>query len=236
MADGNYIPVGRTSMTKQGDTPLQVQTEYASRPAPRITTTISHQGRVIHKIERNLHKTIESPEEQGRVERTLRSQHSEIIGIIQKRRFPGSSPANQRPETTIETGNEIPVDPSASVSNAVAAADYDLSSASAYEKLQAIPGVKRIYRLDNEGNFVGQDEPTRFKQAFAALFRNLQELMEVFALTPGVGITREKGVYEVEADHIYFASAGYECFFVVVTRIDDSTDYEKSIKSAIAGL
>ncbi len=230
MAADKYIPVGRTSMAKQGDKSLQVQTEYAPRPAPRITTTVSHQGQVIHKIERTLSKTIDSPEAQDQVERTLRSQHAEIVGLIQKRGDGTPSPAPAQTDTTIRTVSKTAVrkDPSPEASG------IDFATATVIERLEAIPGIKRIYCLDNEGNFLNREDPARFKKAYSVLLKNLSELMELFAWTPGVGLTRVRGVYEVERDRVYFASAGYECYFVIVNRLDADTDYEKAIKAAVS--
>ena len=231
MAADSYIPVGRTSMARQGAKSLQVQTEYAPRPAPRITTTISHQGQVVHKIERTLERAIDSPEAQNRVERTLRNQHAEIIAIIEKPNCASiPTPAATESQSTatapvpVASGNEG--DPESTVEA--------IPGPVAYSRLQEIPGVKRIYRLDNEGNIVGRDEPTRFRQAFAAIFRNLEDLVSLFAADPGAGFTRQKGVLEVERDHLYFASAGYECYFLVVSRIDETTNYEDAIKAAIS--
>ena len=78
------------------------------------------------------------------------------------------------------------------------------------------------------------DQIDRFKQAFASIFKNLHEMMDLFTRIPDVGMTRQKGVYEIEIDHLYFASAGYECFFIIVSRVDGITDYERAIKGAIS--
>jgi len=210
METTDYIPTGRTSLVKKDNISLQIQTEYAHRPSPRITTTISRDGRVIHKIERALDHPITSVEEQDRAESTIKRQHAEIIGIIKK----NSVLAKGAPEAEPQPKEEP-------------------ESQSVYDRLCAIPGVQRIYRLDNEGNFVNGHGSQEFKQAFAAIYKNLQDLMSLFDRMPGVGITRRRGVYEVERDRLYFVSVGMECFFIVIARIDHDIAYERAINAVL---
>ncbi len=79
---GVFIPAGRTSLVKRGDQQLQVQTEYAYRPYPRITTTILNGGQVLHKLEKRLERPIESVEEQNIAEDVIKRQHLEVIALI----------------------------------------------------------------------------------------------------------------------------------------------------------
>ncbi len=214
MNSGDYIPVGRTSLVKKGEVSLQVQTEYASRPNPRITTCILQDGRVLHKIERSVDNPISTVEEQLRVETTIKRQHAEIIAIIQNTSY--KPPADDEPRVASrEALPAIPRKPADCIS--------------------AVPGVQRVFHLDNEGNFVDDSGTEQFRKMFGPVFKSLHELMEIFGRLPGVGVTREKGVYEVERDRLYFASAGTECFFVLVRRIDPTTDFEKAFKAAILG-
>jgi len=79
---GVFIPAGRTSLVKRGDQQLQVQTEYAYRPYPRITTTILNAGQVLHKLEKRLDRPIESIEEQNIAEDVIKRQHQEVVALI----------------------------------------------------------------------------------------------------------------------------------------------------------
>lgn len=229
METSNYIPSGRTSLVKKDDLSLQVQTEYAFRPVPRITTTISREGQVIHKVERALEQPITSIEEQDMAENTIRRQHAEIVNIIkrgsvipQERPVPADEPTILQEAATMpdQTAEHEPKD--------------ELPTTSTFDRLMAIPGTQRIYRLDNEGNFVNDRGSSEFKKAFAMIFKNLRELMRLFDRMPGVGITRQKGVYEVEQDRLYFVSVGLECYFIVVYRVDNETNYERAIKAVIS--
>ena len=59
------------------------------------------------------------------------------------------------------------------------------------------------------------------------------ELMTVFGPVSGTDCTRESGVYEVERDRLYFASVGSECYFIIVRRINVTTNYEQEIKASL---
>jgi hypothetical protein len=213
MAD--LIPTGRTSLVKRGDTPLQVQTEYAHRPLPRITTTVQKNGQVLQKIERNLEKPIESIEEKNRMETTIRKQHAEVIAIIEKS---GPSAASH-PRPVVSEPKAYP-EP-----------DEVLTTA---ERLRELPGQHRIFRLDNEGNFLNAGVSKEFKKQFKAVFKNLHDLIAIFATVPGIGLTRESGVYEVEHDSLYLISTGAELYIMFLEHPDYSVDYEKTLKEAIA--
>ncbi len=211
MAASDYIPVGRTSLVRKGELSLQVQTEYASRPNPRVTTSIFNNGRMLHKIERTLDTPVTTPEEQLRVEMTIKRQHTEIIAIIE-----GGS---YRVPSVEDDDEVLPMDPNA--------------PDSLVRRISALPGVQRVYHIDNEGNFVGDSGSEQFRKMFSAVLAGVSELLELFERLPGVGITRARGVYEVERDRLYLASAGRECFFVLVRRVDVTTNYEKELKEIV---
>jgi hypothetical protein len=285
MAASNYIPTGRTSLVKRGELKLQLQTEYASRPAPRITTTISRDGRVLHKIERELQKTIESIEEQQHIERIIRRQHDDIAEIIRNPEFDiklGKDPDPEQNRRNVEAqqadqarqaaaqaavsapyptarksaghGNAAEAIPEAELATpedldrALAPEEPEISeepenehwdgadqAVYAYERLLVTRGVTHVYRLDNQGNFIGHKEDKQFRKKFGFIFKNLHEMMNLFTQLPGRQAERERGVCEIQMDRLYFASIGTECFIVVVERIDGDTNFEKVIRRAIFG-
>jgi hypothetical protein len=192
-------------MVKKGELQLQVQTEYAQRPAPRITTTILNAGQVVNKIERALEHEISSLDEQARVEVVLKRQHLEVIGILQEQEIAGQG-----------GGHEI-----------------EGAAGESAERLLTIPGVQKVYALDTEGNFFSDSGSREFEQAFAPIFRSVRDLMNVFSSLPGAEGERETGVYEVERDRLYFASVGDECYFIIVRRVNVTTNYEHEIKAAL---
>ncbi len=199
-------------MVNKEGTSIQIQTEYAYRPYPRVTTTILDNGRVLHKVEKKLDKGIDSPEEQSQMEEVIKQQHSEITAVI-KHNQRISAPKNEQSTTQ----------------KFAIAKETTLA-----EKLATISGVERVYHLDTDGEFLESQEGSAFKNTYPKLFKGLGKLMELFMVLPGSEMKRELGVYEVERDGLYFVSAGRDYFFVKATRIDSKTDFESAIKEMIS--
>lgn len=220
MAIADLIPTGRTSLVKRGNVSLQVQTEYAYRPVPRITTTVQKDGQVMQKIERALDKPIENIEEKNRMEVTIRKQHAEVIAIIKR---DGKAPAASAP----------PPKPQPSEPKSYPEPGPILTIA---EQLENLPGQHTVYRLDNEGNFINAAVSTEFKKQFKPVFKNLHELISIFASIPGIGLTRETGVCEVDRDSLYLVSTGTEFYILTLQHADYSIDYEVEIRSMLAKL
>jgi len=208
MSTSSFIPNGRTSRVRKGKTSLQVQTEYALRPYPRLTTTILNDGQVLHKIEKKLERPIGSSEEQTEIERMIKRQHSEVVAIIEE--HTAGKPAMLE---VLKTSHS----------------DY-LTLA---DRLKTIPGVQRIYDLDNEGNFLRHENAEHFRKAFGVVFKGLRDLIEIFGQIPGITMAREKGVYEVERDRLYLVSCGDEICIVTVNRANDKIVYEQAIRKAV---
>jgi hypothetical protein len=208
MGNSDFIPAGRTSLVRSGDLCLQLLTEYASRPRPRITTTISENGRVMHKIERGLDNPITTADQQKRAEETIKRQHAEVTAIV-----------GQQPSLAGLAKVDVPtkLPPRRSIA----------------EQLRELPSVERVYQADAEGRFPDGESSQRFQEAFAAIFKDLQELLDIFARLPGVEISRERGVYEVERNRLYLASAGTDFYFVTISNPRRDFDYEAAIKEII---
>lgn len=227
MAMADLIPTGRTSLVKSGGVALQVQTEYAVRPTPRITTTVQKNGQVIQKIERNLIAPISDIEEKNRMEVTIRKQHAEVVGIIK---------ANGR----LTTAPSIPELPKKPVSRPIAPP----SEPKPYpdppppkpllERLQGLPGHFRLFHLDNQGNFTDADLSKEFRKKFKPVFKNLGEIIDVFSALPGVGFTRETGVYEIERDKLYLISSGLQLHIMYLEHPDCSIEYEEAIRKILS--
>ncbi|MBU0983079.1 MAG: hypothetical protein KKA42_04365 [candidate division Zixibacteria bacterium] len=216
MAMADFIPAGRTSLVKRGQTAIQVQTEYAYRPVPRITTTILQDGRVLHKVERGLDKAISSLEEKVRMEETIRRQHVEVLGII---KTDDSAPAVPPPAPAVEQPAPAPRKPK-----------------NCTERLEAIPGVVRVYAMDNRGHFKNPERHEEFLFKFKDEHKILTDLLSIFGELPGVGLLRERGVYEVEYNSLYLVSEGTEMFFVAVDdKRRGGESYEQAIHRAIDG-
>jgi hypothetical protein len=221
MASADFIPTGRTSLVKHGTTELQIQTEYAWRPAPRITTTVLRSGQVVQKIEHNLARPIDSLEEKDRVEASIRKQHVEVVDIIQR----GSQRIAIPPEILQEKPRAKQPE----------AKPYPkpINLGPVMEQLSKLPGKHRVFRLDNDGNFPDAALSKEFRKMYKSVFKNLHELISVFAEVPGIGFTREAGVVEVERDALYLISSGTEFYILCIIRPDYSIEYEKEIRALL---
>jgi len=210
MTSSQFIPTGRTSLVERNGVAIQLQTEYAARPAPRVTTTILESGRVIHKIERNLPRAIESLEEQQKVEAAIRRQHAEVAAVVK-------DPSSSLDFINISVPTEEPT-----------------PALSLPERIKQIEGVERIYRLDLDGNFTNEETSAHFRKEFGPVFKNLSELLSIFMRLPGGAPAREYGLYEVQDQRLYLLSTGWEFYFVLVNPVARSVDYEPKIREVMA--
>ncbi len=184
-----YIPAGRTSIVKKGRMEFQLQTEYAGIPQPRVTTTIFAQGRVLHKIEKSIDKSIESIEEMHRVEDLIKTQHSEISRELRERGLP------------IESGG----------------AGTDDRGQSPLERIQRLEEVERVFVVSPGGKIINDRAVTReFKRLLKHIFKELPNLITVFASLPDGAGRREAGIYEIEPGRVLLLSTGVDFYLVLV--------------------
>ena len=232
MSSADFIPTGRTSLVKRNGIALQVQTEYAHRPAPRLTTTVLRQGCVVHKIERQLDQPIDSLERKNQMEETIRKQHSEILSIIKNKAMTDRLLGGAAQVGESKAGGDGEADTPQQPAEATHDNQY-ASLKTTYEKLQVVPGQPRIYRLSCQGEFIDTDMSREFKKKFGALFKNLHELLSVFAELPGMFFSREHGVYEVERNRLYLLSTGDEMFIVFLEKPNHALNYEQELKKTL---
>jgi hypothetical protein len=97
-----YIPSGRLSAITCGEQRIEIQTEYAQHPRPRVATTITVAGKVVHKIQKNWEKVIACIEEMHQAEELINSQHDEVALLVKEhgdiilQHTQESSPADSR--------------------------------------------------------------------------------------------------------------------------------------------
>jgi len=231
MNSQNYIPTGRTSLVKQGEVALQVQTEYARRPAPRITTTVLNSGQVIHKIERSLNHQVESSEEKTRVEVYIKKQHSEIIAIIE------NNPLKTDPALSTSGIKIIDDNPESDQKHSEIESMLKESEApkekSTHELLAELPGEHRVFRLDSNGNMPDTSLSPKFKKQFKPVLKNLHTLLDLFAKLPAPGPRRKSGIYEIECNVLYLISDGNEFYLFYIIRPELRVHYEQYLRSVL---
>ncbi|KAA3635294.1 MAG: hypothetical protein DWP97_04985 [Calditrichaeota bacterium] len=245
MSASKYIPTGRTSLIKKDTVSLQVQTEYAYRPFPRLTTTILNSGQVLHKIEKKLEKEIESIAEQNIIEERIRSQHADVIKIIKENNtdslLDSKKPAEPTPvvsEIHQDAVSEVAVSDAVVHETEIAApppAEEEIEESNEIhytQRFKAIEGVKYVYHLTPDGQFHSEVESNQFKKTFSPIFKNIVEMMEIFAISPG-GLEREKGVCEIQRNQLYLVSAGEKIYFVVLENPNKDINYEERFNQII---
>lgn len=208
MAQADFIPAGRTSRIVRGSTELQIQTEYAYRPQPRLTTSIISKGRIIRKIQKDLAAPIASIEEKNKVEDLLRRQHAEVLNIINRNSNKKSADLTISDKPTLAT-----------------------TSLSLIDRLAGLEGVDNVIRINNEGQFESPNVSDEFKRMFSSVFKSINEILEIFSQLPGG--KREEGVCALEPGRLYLVSSGYECYFILTNIIDDKIDIEKLIHAEL---
>ena len=208
MSTTEFIPCGRTSLVNRNGTSLQIQTEYAYRPYPRVTTTILDGGRVLHKVEKKLERCVDSPEEQAAMEEIIKHQHSQVMLLIK----------DQRPKQVASTQTQrIRV----------------LTEPTFQSELMAIAGVEKVFFLNKGGEFENDEDAFNFKKYFPSLFKGLTDLIEMFMRLPGAEVKREIGVVEIKKDRLYFISSGFSFAFAVTVKKEKQTNFEKIFKDLI---
>lgn len=235
MAKPEYIPTGRTSLLKDGPQPIQVQTEYAEHPYPRITTTVSNQGQVIHKVEMKLKRALASDEEARRAEVVLARQHGEVETIIRQQTRNAAERLDDMQSSQpidLQENTNPPQSTKPDSSEAATSPPAQEEIPTMMDRLRAIDEVRHIYHLDNNGEFFSENARAQFRSNFKKVYRNLSDLLDVFPELEG-GFRREQGVVEIERDRLYFLSTGEECFFVTVERGFFEVNFEQVLKDLI---
>ncbi len=254
-----YIPAGRTSIVHRDEGSFQIQTEYAHRPYPRITTSIILNGQVVDKQEQKLQQVIGSIEEQNEVQDRIQKQHIRIVGQTKKSGLSklGTDELDFDPvsndllsESIVEAGEpkkpvaeEIVLNKTEDVLSpqqerptkaypTVSSIEQKDEPApiSIKEMLSTLDGFEYLFLLNPDGEFKTDASRIQFTKLFKKVAKSLQELVEIFPLYSGDENRREQGVYEVKRDRLYFVSTGEDCFFVTVCPTGDILDYEQVLK------
>jgi len=78
----DYIPPGKLGSHRHGDKLLQVQTEFALRPRPRLTSSVVVDGRTVHKTDREWTEDFSREESRLRLEIELAEQHRATMALV----------------------------------------------------------------------------------------------------------------------------------------------------------
>lgn len=161
---GSFVPNGRLSAVDHGGEKIQIQTEFSKYPEPRVATTVSIGGQVIHKIQKSWGKTIDSLEEMRTVEEVINKQHSEVTALV-----------HEHAATLVAH------------STAPAAQPRPSHSPEVLEKIKGIPEVQSAFFVTAEGKLVSMQKVTREAELMAAMIGNMTNILFDIARTTNMG-------------------------------------------------
>lgn len=280
----HYIPAGRSGLVAKGEFELQVQTEYAPRPIPRISTTILCSGELLHRIDVPLDDPIESQKDVATAERLIMLQHGEVLRIVKADNFGLDSEfpyANLwlrlYPDTGLDATGKIDIRGrlSASTSWSVdgetgsldtrdgSSEDYSEGQSSGevsntgslkiseyheprlsdsekirklnrttLERLYSIDGVEKIIPVEWHGKFLTEDAEKEFKRQFRAVYKKLDQALDVFPPLSGAR-GRQEGIYELESRRLYMVSHCAFVYFVIMRHMPFTEPIEDVIREAL---
>jgi hypothetical protein len=195
-------------MVQKGKIKFQLQTEYASMPRPRVTTTVFSQGQVLHKIEKTIDNAVDSIEQMHHVEDIIKSQHLEVSRVIREKGMPSI------PDSTLE----------------------ESQGRIRSERMRQLDEIERVYLVTRDGKISGDKETTtQFKKLFKHVLKELPEMLKVFEAFPGAADRREEGIYEVEPGRIILASAGVEFYLILVKPKTDYDEIAPKLRRILGG-
>jgi len=90
------MPGGLSSEARFKDAKFCVQTEFAQRPKPRVTTTISFNGEVVKKVENIWERLPQTEEDKQEIEGFLKRQHQQVLEKIKNRIDKPTSPGREK--------------------------------------------------------------------------------------------------------------------------------------------
>jgi len=130
----DFIPPGRLSGYEHAGKTIQVQTEFATRPRPRVTTSVVLDGRIIHKIDRSWEEGVETEEARRDLESFLAGQHRQALELVKAR---AHEYLGTPPEPQDATGYAAPSFRDSMV-----------------EVLRSVPFVTGVYEFDKQGKVI----------------------------------------------------------------------------------
>jgi len=152
-----YLPPGRLSKVSEDGVLLQIQTEFSWRPRPRVATTVSLDGVVLHKIQKDWDAPLETDEQKKVVENFVNKQHDEVVEVIK---------AKKKELVKGHKGKGI---------------------SSALADLTELKGVYAAWCLTRKGVVTSDSGGKELLPEYISLFENLVSLCEFLAETTAVG-------------------------------------------------
>jgi hypothetical protein len=154
-----FIPNGRLSAVSHEGDKIQIQTEFALHPRPRVTTTVVLGGRVLHKEEQIWEAETETPESQEELESFLQKQHMAVHNKVEERLLEWEQP--QVPQAA-RSDVRMPESPRGR------------------HPAARTPGVLRLFIVSRSGELLAADDTGVPSPRNAEFFRAAAEFVEFF--------------------------------------------------------
>ena len=157
-----FIPNGRLSAIEFEGEKVQIQTEFATMPKPRVTTSVVLGGRVLHKEDQLWKTETESPEGQKELETALKRQHIEVHDKVESQQI-ALTALPQAADARVKMPH-------------VSKAD----SAPARHPAGQTPGVLRLFIVSKSGDLLAADDSGIPGPGSHGLFRDTAEFIDFF--------------------------------------------------------
>ncbi len=208
-------PAGISGEASSGEKKFCVQTEYAPRPKPRITTSVSLNGEVVRKVENFWKRLPQSEEDKDEIERFLKKQHQEVIKNIKEN---GEKFVLSRDEAkNIVTHEEK---------------QSDLVILEAKEVISRVQGVTGCVLLSKGDQIIGQDALNSQDQTLVELARCSKDLASFLPSVSKVG-NLVGGLLESKQMRMVFVPIKDDFFAVRVNPAADIKQLVQKIRSAV---
>jgi hypothetical protein len=82
----SFLPAGRLSKVEEDGIVIQIQTEFSPRPHPRIATSVSLDGVILHKVQKDWEAPVETEQQRTALEKFIARQHGEVVSIVESQK------------------------------------------------------------------------------------------------------------------------------------------------------
>lgn len=148
-----------------GEQRIEIQTEFSQHPQPRVATTISISGRVLHKIQKNWERGIVSLDDMHEAENVINSQHDEVTALVKEH---GEIMVRQSQQKATEHLKD------------------DLVT-----RVEQIPAVRKAFLLTREGEIHNGGKVSREAKALAAIITSMADLLLGMSKVTNLGDCRD---------------------------------------------
>jgi len=154
-----YIPSGRLSAISRDGDKIQIQTEFAVSPHPRLTTSVVFRGQLVHKEESPWDVDTSTPEGQRELEESLKHQHFAVHARVEQGEIE-LIPRGPMAATEKLAMPEMPAPPRSG------------------HPAASTPGVMRLFIVSRNGDVLAADDSGVPSAAHSGIFPAASELID----------------------------------------------------------